>query len=65
MGILSHALVQKWKQLSRMCFLVSSPSDVKFMLSMMGICKDVVRLPLVLLDSEEKLRLQRFMEDEL
>lgn len=65
LGILSHALVQKWKQLSRMCFLVSSPSDVKCMLSMMGICKDVVRLPLVLLDSEEKLRLQRFMEDEL
>ena len=65
LGIMSHSLVQKWKQLSRMCFLVSSPADVKCMLSMMGICKDVVRLPLVQLDLEERLRLQRFMEDEL
>ena len=65
LGILSQHVIQKWKQLSRMCFLVSSPSDVKCMLSLIGICHDEVRLPLVKLDSEEKQRLQRFLEDEL
>lgn len=63
LGIHSRSVIEKWKQLSRMCFLVSSPSDVKTMLNIKGICCDDVRLPLVKCNEEEKMRLERFLDD--
>lgn len=62
LGIYSEKLIERWKQLSRMCFLVSSPSDVKYMLMKKGLCSDEVRLPLVKLDKEEKQRIDLFFE---
>ncbi len=62
LGIHSEKLIERWKQLSRMCFLVSSPSDIKYMLKKKGICKDEVRLPLVKLSEEEKQRIDLFFQ---
>lgn len=62
LGIHSEKLIERWKKLSRMCFLVSSPSDVKYMLMKKGLCSDEVRLPLVKLDEEEKQRIDLFFE---
>ena len=62
LGIHSQKTIEKWKALSRMCFLVSSPSDIKAMLEIKGICTDEVRLPLVKLNDEEKMRVKDFLE---
>lgn len=61
-GIHSEKLIQKWKDLSRMCFLVSSPSDIKTMLNIKGYCSDEVRLPLVKLNEEERQCIFEFMK---
>ncbi len=61
-GIRSEKLIERWKQLSRMCFLVSSPSDIKYMLMKKGICTQEVRLPLVCLNEEEKHRIDEYLE---
>ncbi len=62
-SIASQKVSDKFKQLARMCFLVSSPSDIKAMLSYQGICTDEVRLPLIKLNKEEKQRIVQFMEN--
>ena len=63
LGILPQSIIQKWKQLSRMCFLVSSPSDVKEILSQMGICQNIVRLPLCTLDDDEKECIRKWIKE--
>ncbi len=45
---------QKLKQLAKICFQQSSPSDIKFLMSRLGLCADEVRLPLVKLDEHQK-----------
>ncbi|MBP3399287.1 MAG: 4-hydroxy-tetrahydrodipicolinate synthase [Erysipelotrichaceae bacterium] len=64
LGIHSNKLIEKWKNLSRMCFLVSSPCDIKTMLNMKGLCSDEVRLPLVKLNHEERQRIIDYMKKE-
>ena len=61
-SIHSQKTIDEFKRLSRMCFLVSSPSDIKTMLHMKGLCLDEVRLPLTKLDEEEKKRIKDFLK---
>ncbi len=44
----------KLKKITRACFMVSSPSDIKYILSKENLCEEYVRLPLVTLNSEQK-----------
>lgn len=44
------------------CFLQSSPSTIKYMLSKKGLCKSVVRLPLVELTLENKKEIDSYLD---
>lgn len=57
LGIEDKESAEKLKKITRAIFQVSSPSDIKALLSKHGLCKDTVRLPLTPLSEEEKNRL--------
>ena len=62
LGIEDTAADEKLKKLTRLCFSVSSPSDIKALLEMQGLCRATVRLPLVPLTSEQKQQLKMMID---
>ncbi len=62
LGIEDRQNDEKLKKLTRICFSVSSPSDIKALLSMQGLCRETVRLPLVPLNSEQKAAMRRMLD---
>ncbi len=50
------------KRITKACFMVSSPSDIKYLLAKNQLCNEQVRLPLVTLNSEQKNQLDVMLQ---
>ena len=46
-----------------MLFLETSPAPVKYVLSKMKKCKNILRLPLVSVENETKLKIDKILKD--
>ena len=55
-------LQDKLTPLHKALFIETSPGPVKYALSLLGFCKDVVRLPLVNISSDTKRAVKEAME---
>ncbi len=45
------------KRITKACFMISSPCEIKYLMSKLNLCKEYVRLPLVELSDDEKMQL--------
>lgn len=62
LGIQDQISDQKLKKLTRVFFMVSSPSDIKYLMSLQNLCTEIVRLPLVSLNNEQKLQAKQLLD---
>lgn len=63
LGIEDETLMNKLKKITQACFSISSPSDIKALLAYNGLCKETVRLPLVPLDHDSKMRMIELLDN--
>lgn len=59
----ARALHYKYLPLFKGLFIAPNPTCVKYVLSLMGLCKENLRLPLVPLDAEQKLQMRNLLAE--